>query len=151
MDIEQRLMRVERQCRVYRGILVLAGLGLLAFVSLGLDHGEKETQDVVRTRRLEVVNKEGRVVGSMFAGFQNGGALILRNSDGGVAAVLDSNTHAGGTVILFNDWREPAIQMHPTRAGDGLLMIKSRGHGNRAHYTSDGMQNQSAKRKHGHK
>ena len=145
MDSEQRLMRLERQCRVYRGILVLAGLGLLAFVSLGLDHGEKETQDVVRTRRLEVVNKEGRVVGSMFSGFQNGGALILRNSDGGVAAVLDSNTHAGGTVILFNDWREPAIQMHPTRAGDGLLMIKSRGHDKRAHYTSEGMQKQSSK------
>ena len=145
MDIEQRLMRVERQCRVYRGILVLAGLGLLALVSLGLDHGEKITQDVVRTRRLEVVNKEGRVVGSMFSGFQNGGVLILRKSDDAAAVVLDTNLHAGGTVVLFNDWGEPAIQMHPTRTGDGLLMIKSRGHHNRAYYTSEGMQKSSSK------
>ncbi len=145
MDIEQRLMRVERQCRVYRGILVLAGLGLLALVSLGLDREEKITQDVVRTRRLEVVNKEGRVVGSMFSGLQNGGTLILRKSDDGAAVVLDSNLHAGGTVVLFNDWREPAIQMHPTRTGDGLLMIKSRGHHNRAFYTSEGMQKSSSK------
>lgn len=140
MDIEERLVRVERQCRIYRSIFVLAGLGLIAFVSLGLDHGENEIQDVVRTRRLEVVNKEGKAVGSMFSGFQNGGALILRNSDDAVAVVLDSNTHKGGTMILFNDWHEPAVQMHPTHMGDGLLIIKSRTHNSRGNYTSEGLQ-----------
>lgn len=141
MNIEQRLMRVERQCRMYRRIFVLAVLGLLVFVSLGLDKGDKKIEEVVRTRRLEVVNKEGLVVASIFSGFQNGGALILRRSDDMAAVVLDSNTHAGGTVILFNTWHEPAIQMQPTIAGDGLLIIKSRTHNSRASYTAEGRQN----------
>lgn len=140
MGIEQRLARVERHCRMYRNFLVLLALGGLAFVSIGLSQGKKEISDVVRTRRLEIINKNDKVVGSFFTGFQGGGALILRKNDSSNAVTLDSNLHAGGTIILFNDWREPAIQMHPDIQGDGLLMIKARGHQNRAYYTARGMQ-----------
>ena len=141
MGIEQRLARVERHCRMYRNFLVLLALGGLAFVSIGLSQGQKGIADVLRTRRIEIINKDGNVVGSFFSGFQGGGALILRKSDSSNAVTLDSNLHAGGTIIIFNDWREPSIQMHPDTRGDGLLMIKARGHQGRAYYTARGMQN----------
>lgn len=146
MGIEQRLARVERNCRIYRNLFVLLALVGLAFVSIGLSQGKKEISDVLRTRRLEIINKQGTVVGSFFSGFQGGGALILRKSDSSNAVTLDTNLHAGGTLILFNDWREPSIQMHPDYQGDGLLMIKARGHHKRGYYTAGGRQEKRPRR-----
>ena len=89
MDMEKRLTRVERQCRWYRNLFVMAGVMLVALVSFGAESESLEkriaiverkqldtsielerlllrlysgTLDVIRARKFEVVDAEGKAV-----------------------------------------------------------------------------------------
>ncbi len=73
-QIELRLRRLERDCRVYRTLFVLAGLMLLALISYG---AVKAPPDVIRANRFEAVDKNGRVRAVM-ASFRGHGDGIFR-------------------------------------------------------------------------
>jgi hypothetical protein len=104
--IESRLTAVERQLRFQRA--VIAGL-LVALVALvGWGAGE-DIPDVIRARRFEVVNPEGKVVVGAGA-FKYGGLLTLFNAEGqaGVRAIAGPY---GGQLYILNKTGEEVVQL----------------------------------------
>ena len=64
----------------------------------------------IRTRRLSIVNDEGKTVVEIF-GDEQGGALSLRSADGQELVTLRID-HLGGSLLLAQNDGRPAIRMN---------------------------------------
>ena len=99
--LELRVRRLERDCRVYRSLFVLAGLTLLALLAYG---AAKSPPDVIRANRFEAVNKNGRV-GAVMASFRG---------------------HGDGVFRAFNRAGVEVFYAGSSRTGDGRIEVKTK-------------------------
>ena len=119
MTHEARIRRLERQCRLYRDLFVLAGLtlaGLLAYGAL------QPIPEVVQARRFQVVSDQGLLAADLNA--QNGtGALNLFE---GSATAHHQTVYAGTAGILVNGTRpEQKASFSIVRAANGTISVVS--------------------------
>ncbi|MBI3993620.1 MAG: hypothetical protein HY342_10120 [Candidatus Lambdaproteobacteria bacterium] len=126
--IESRLAAVERQLRFHRAVILGLVIALAALVSLGaggrnLFDEQPDVLEVVRARRFEAINKQGKMV--MFAGaasWGNGqvdiydeagnarlvlsgwdtGGIDLRNRNGGSSVVVGTEDDGAGFVRVYD-------------------------------------------------
>ena len=101
MHTDERFVALESQVRTLKRMLfgvfgvVVVG-GLLAATSL------QSVPDVIRAKKFEVANGEGKVVASFYANM-GGGMLSFSNKDGEVVAGLGSDEVNGGGVLGINN------------------------------------------------
>ena len=148
MTTEERLQRVERQCRMYRHLFILAGLGLVAALTYG---ATKPIPVNLRARNFQVVNKDNNTVAALGQVQQvEGGFLALYGAEGpstksivtiGVlpaggfinvgnpesdSAVFiggSSNTKSGGILTLKNNSGEAVVQLRADGEGNGEVYV----------------------------
>ena len=101
MTSEERLQRVERQCRWYRHLFILSGLVLVAALTYG---ATKPAPEVIRANRFEAVNANGRV-SAVMASFRG---------------------HGDGVFRAFNRAGVEVFYAGSSRTGDGRIEVKSR-------------------------
>lgn len=105
------------------GGLLLAGL-LLG--GQGTGPGESPVQDVVRTRRVEIVDNVGTVraaLGSNAAG----GTLSVRDTMGRTALLASASAHGGALVINSTDHKQPAFIAGADAHGGAMQVFSDAG------------------------
>ena len=90
--IELRVLRLERDCRVYRTLFVLAGLMLLALLSYG---AVKPPPEVIRASRFEAVDKQGRWRAVMESFPGHGDGVFRAYNRGGVEVFYAGSSGPG--------------------------------------------------------
>ncbi len=88
MDENTRLSKLEKQVRRLRLVLAAVGAGLLALVVSGLSD---PVPDVLRARRVEVVNSQGRIVVALRADGADGGWIMVASSGDRRKVILDAS------------------------------------------------------------
>ena len=78
--IEARLDALEGKVRRYRNAAVVLVVTLAGVVLVGATTDDG-IQDVVKTRRLELINESGEATGALYT-FRGGGNLVLKNKAG---------------------------------------------------------------------
>ena len=99
--LELRVRRLEKNCRVYRNLFLLAGFTLLALFAYG---ATKPLPDVIRANRFEAVHKNGRV-SAVMAAFRG---------------------HGDGVFRAFNRSGVEVFYAGSSGTGDGRIEVKSK-------------------------
>ena len=99
--LELRVRKLERDCSVYRNLFVLAAFMLLAVLAYG---AANPLPDVIRAKRFEAVNGEGRV-GAVMASFRG---------------------HGDGVFRAFNRAGVEVFYAGSSRTGDGRIEVKTK-------------------------
>ena len=81
--------------------------------------------EVVRTRRLEIVNDAGATVIDLFA-TEHGGMLVIRNNEGELAADVMAGSTGGG-ITISNSEGEPAGTLFASEMGTTFGMHNKQG------------------------
>ena len=107
MDLETRVKRLERENRIlkYGGLLVVAVVLFSAFVP------QDQVQEVVRARRIELVDKDSRL------------RAVLRLADGSESDNPFGRTLGGGAALeMLGSSGFPVVTLTGGRDGGSLLM-----------------------------
>lgn len=94
MTTEERLQRLERQCRWYHHLFVLVVLGLVAFFSFGT---VDSIPNIVRAKRFEVTDKDGNVVARLGHYHRGSGYLEILTREG--AVVIEASALRGNGLL----------------------------------------------------
>jgi len=82
MTIEQRVSRIEKSNRRLRIACAALALAFLGTFIVAAERDRSTVQDVVRAKSIEVIGKNGTVVGQMWATTDGSGALALSSTPG---------------------------------------------------------------------
>ena len=121
---EQRMQKLEKQVRRQRrwnialGVLVVVG-GMMAA------KGIQEVPDVIRAKKIQVVDDDGKVLVGM-AGDKHGGVLAVANGSEQEVAVLAAESN-GGNLLLLNNDKVPQVILSMTKNGGGIDIMNSLG------------------------
>ena len=122
MSLEARLARLER---ANRRLILLGGVSLAAACALGF----QRTTDVIRARRVEIVDVRGVPVATLAPSREGGGELILRDREGERRANLTVENGAASLGLQGGRVEDPsgtaAIRADPTGAALGLVGRKA--------------------------
>lgn len=124
MSIEQRLARVERQNRIFKGLFTVAGAAVAALVFYG---ATEPIPEVVQARRFEIVNEAGNTVLEMNSELGSG-KLTIWNKDGKVIihAGTGITTESGELRIKNKDGNEIIHVGADFLTGNGMLTIRNK-------------------------
>ena len=151
MTTEERLQRLERQCRWYRNLFVLAGLGLVAALTWG---ATQPIPNNIVARNFQVVNKDNNTVAALGQVDRvEGGFLALYGAEGPSAKSVvtigvlpgggfinvgnlesksavfiggSSNTKTGGLITLKYKTGEAVVQLFADETGNGKVGVYNR-------------------------
>ena len=124
LTVEQRLEKLERQAKRYRMALVLLTAALCGMLSLAATD-DNRVHDVLKARRLEVVNAAGDLVVVMTSD-EAGGVLGINNNAGQLMAIMTSDKD-GGKLVINNNAGQPMAGMGSDEAGGRLLVWNNAG------------------------
>lgn len=121
LSLEFRVQRLERQLRFYRLIFLLFLAGLLALVSAGAAKGPP---DVIRARRVEVIDRRGKAMVTLKT-TRNGGVVQTLGNDGRSGVSLGAGSN-GGYVAVRDDKPTlfPRVELSTDDTG-GLLAVRN--------------------------
>lgn len=136
MTTEERLSRLERSNRTWR----IATLGLLGMLAgyLGCNSAKipepakaatetKAVPDVIRARKIEIVNKSERVVLVLDTIMDGSGVLRISDSDGtpmiAAGIVGDSDKNKNPNLMLLSRASQPVVSISRNAAGGGEVEI----------------------------
>ena len=89
-----------------------------------------QTYDVIRTRRLEIVNNAGQTVVEMFGSSTIGGHIFVNSPEGEHTVSLVSGLISIDGVIFVNSYEDDKNLVYigsSASSGDGLVLINSTG------------------------
>src|SRR5438477_8807144 len=123
-----RLERLERQCLLLRSLIAVMLLGVAGAVLIGV--GRKDDQELVRTRRLEIIGPaSGKPAAVLtYERIYHAGILRLYDDDGRQMVSLCGQPHLGdpdpaaryGRVAVYNKQGREVISLMGT--GEGALV-----------------------------
>jgi hypothetical protein len=121
-NIEQRLTALERRANSYRNSFVLLVVAVAGVVLIGATTAD-DVADVVRTKRLEVLNEAGKI--AIAAVTQNGNGLLGIYSEAESPLIFAGAGPGGhGTLIINSKTRQPIATVGGMN-GHGLLQVNS--------------------------
>lgn len=124
-NMEQRLTDLEARVNRYRNLSVLLALVLGGAVFMGAA-AEDAVLDVVKTRRLEVVNQEGAPIVTAGAGRSASGLLKVNSKTGGGLFAVGAGQYGNGILEISSRSGQGLVYAGAGKAGDGVLRVKSR-------------------------
>ena len=120
MEILEKQVRRQRRWNIGLGVLVVAG-GLMAA------KGVQEVPDVIRAKKIEVVNDDGKIRVGMGTSKRNGGgAFILFNGSQQEVAVIGAGAD-GGFLGLSNNDEVPQTIVGVGKDGGNIALKNSDG------------------------
>ena len=125
MNIEQRLTALERRANRYRSAFVLMVLTSVGVVLTGATATD-DVQDVVRTKKLLVVNEDGQVVFEASTGPRGDGLLRIRSKSGEdliSAGALTSDD--GGYIAVRSKTGNETVRFYADEFGHGVVTGRS--------------------------
>jgi len=114
MTIEQRLDQLAAANRRWRFLAGVLGL-MVASGLLMAQTGAGRVPEVVRTRKLEVVNAQGVAVVTLDA-WERGGRILAMSNDGHLLFEA-----AAGSVNIYNFKGQKLVRLSATKDGEGLM------------------------------
>lgn len=147
MTIEERLSELERSSR--RWCSLAFGLGAVLAVTVGIAcsrgmAGKSEVTDVVRTRKLEILNEEGQSL-ILLSASQESAGLIIRDASGGplvallgandtglmsvsngagiTGATIQTGEGGGGILTIYNGLKNEAVVVQSNKANCGMIVV----------------------------
>ena len=121
-QIEERLAGLERRLNRYRAVAAALGVAVIGLIGVAAT-GSGEISTEVQTRKLVVVNNEGRPAFSV-APNAAGCTLFMHNHNGQLVFAVTAN-NAGTELVLADGQGFHAAQLTTGTAG-GRLEIQSR-------------------------
>jgi hypothetical protein len=112
--------------------LLLAAIALLLLVHLvrpvatsssAQASRAEQVPAVVRAQAIELVDKQGQVMGQLYVGEDGGGNLRLRSGDGMVRVKL-GGTADGSGLLLFDKEAEPAVWLVVNKTGTSATLAE---------------------------
>ncbi len=121
-NIENTVVRLERQCRFYRRLFILAGLVIVTLVSYG---AMKPIPDVIRAKRFEAVTVDGvmRFYAGEIEDGQGAFGLGLTNRKGFPVFAAAVSDRDGAQVEIYNDDAKLVVKVGSDMAGHGLISV----------------------------
>lgn len=105
-------------------ILLLANLLRSAVTtSAAQAQASEKVAPVLRAQAIELVDKQGQVVGQLHVGEDGGGNLRLRSGDGMVRVKL-GGTADGSGLLLFDKEAEPAVWLAANKSGTSATLAE---------------------------
>ena len=127
MDIESRIRRLERRCRLYRNLFVLAGLGAVAWavyaVALAPSGATAEAPPVIQARRFEVIGPQGRKMATLHHTNDGSGGLTIYNQRGAAIIQAGINRNGHGVLEVLNSSRKPILDVYAEPDGRGVVKV----------------------------
>ena len=119
MELATRVERLERQCRLYRNLFVLAGLAALLLAGLGAAEGPLP---VLQARRFEVLSADGRKAATLHHSNDGSGGLTIYDRQGRALIQVGINRHGHGVLEVLNGARRPVLDVYAEPSGKGVVM-----------------------------
>ncbi len=123
-DLTNRLATLERSSRRHRLISGLLGCALLATIGIAAT-ARQDVPEVLKTRRLEVLDAQGRLVLAADAS-ERGGQLDIWNERGDNLVRIATNEF-GGDWLMWNANGTPVISAYATPAGSDFMLWRGDG------------------------
>ena len=114
----EALVRRQRRWNIALGALVVVG-GLMAA------KGIQEVPDVIRAKKIQVVDDDGKVLVGMGSD-KHGGFLVVANGSEQEIAVLGAGSN-GGNLVLTNNDKVPQVILGMTKDGGVINAMNSGG------------------------
>ena len=126
MTLEQRIAALERRLKFYRRlIMVCAAIFVLALiVAAGQD---QKTHDMLRTKRLEVVNGSGDRVFIAGSDSSTGHGRVVILNAGATPVVVATGSEDGGTLMFFDENEKLRLSTSADQRGGFLQLLDSDG------------------------
>lgn len=144
MTTEERLAKLEKGVRVWRGATL--GMGILTLAVAGFVGFQfVSSTKTLRSQRFEVVDSNGTVVTTLYSSAR-GGVIDTRSSHGrplftvttaengdgvldtfnakGEGMVSLGTTPTGGSLRVFNNLGKEVVGMQSNKMNSGLVMVK---------------------------
>jgi hypothetical protein len=125
MTLEDRIEKLERQNRRLRWTVTgFVGLGVAALImgqAAAPSAEDLEKVDVVRARRVEVVDKDGRPVVSIGLTATGTGMITTMDGRGRKAVMLGATANGEGVVATMNRKGEELVKLGATTTGEGVI------------------------------
>ena len=127
MDIESRIRRLERRCRLHRNLFVLAGLGaatLAAYaVAIAPNGAAAEAPPIIQARRFEVIGPQGRKMATLHHTNDGSGGLTIYNQRGAPIIQAGINRNGHGVLEVLNSARRPILDVYAEADGRGVVKV----------------------------
>lgn len=107
IDLAEHICLLEKRLKSQKIFLWLFAIGLLTVLALG---ATSQDANVIRTKKLQVVNDAGAVVAELSAN-KNGGSLQIANTKGRDVLRLDADNLGGAVQTFHNDGRK-GVSLH---------------------------------------
>jgi hypothetical protein len=108
----------------------LAGLNIVLLILLvwtnARSQAPQEVYDVIRARRIELVNERGEMRGQLHLAENGGGELRLRNGQGEIRIKLGPTNDGGTALLMMDPSTEPAATLHTGASGPALTLTDPR-------------------------
>ncbi len=119
MNLEDRVAKLERGYRRWRGASLALGSVLVLGVVMG-QAGVGRVPELVRTRKLEVVDSQGAAVVTLDT-TPRGGRVLMMNSDGHL--LMEASA---GSLDIYNSEGQKLVRLSATKNGEGLMATYNR-------------------------
>jgi hypothetical protein len=128
MELEQRVVVLEKQIKQLRFLAAALGTGLVALLSLGATGSQSAVQDfqVVRTRDLLVVDDQGRVMCSVGEDGEGNGRLALNSRSDKQIFVAGADERGNGQLLISSNADQGVFSAVVDADGNGRLLIGSK-------------------------
>jgi len=123
-NIEERLNKIEQSMRLWRRAAVGLGVVLVLVTAVAASR-QDEVQDIVKTRRLIVVNEEGKIA-AQITGSSYGGTLTTYNKNEN-----EAYSFSPGYLQMKNDKDKLIFSVeqsgNATSLGSGIMSLRDAG------------------------
>ena len=125
MNLEARVERLERQNRRLKVVVALCVMIAGSVLLMG-QRAPQATQpavpDVVRAKRIEVVNAAGTAVVTLM-GWEHGGWIETRDNGGRRLFDVSATDDGCGLLSTYNSQGQDTVALGGVKSGSGLFMI----------------------------
>jgi hypothetical protein len=126
-DLETRLQSLEQRVQRYRFTTMVLGVGLVGLLCVAAD-APKATSDEIRTKKLVVVDDQGKDVAHL-SSTKNGGIVRVQNHRGAVVFIAGAS-EGGGRLMMADDMGNEWVKVNVEEVGGQVSISDKKGQKN---------------------
>jgi len=123
-DLEARLQSLERRMQRYRLTTTVLGVALIGLLCVAAD-SPKATSDEIRTKKLVVVDDQGKDVAHLSSS-KNGGIVRIQNHAGYTVFIAGAG-ETGGRVMVADDKGNEWVKVDVQEVGGQVSISDKKG------------------------